>query len=319
MSKARAKKAVAHETVAVSDEEWRLLQQIAALPELEQRRVLAVVPHRILRAYVRHWAIWAHDGQLAPDTDWRVWLIRAGRGFGKTRAGAEWVSEVARRVPEARIALVGANVTEVRRVMIEGPSGLMGVARDEDGTRWKVTSGEVHWPNGSVATVYSDAAPEALRGPEHHAAWCDELAKWHNGAKTWDNLMLTMRQGGRQRVVVTTTPRPTALMRRIIATPRTVETLGRTRDNPHLPETFVEAMFATYGGTRTGRQELDGEMIDDVAGALVDARDDRGAAGAGAACGRPGGGRGRSAGGCGTRCVRDRRGGEGDGWVRLRY
>ena len=232
-------------------------------------RALSVCQRNELDA---RWSAWAHAGQLAPPGGWRVWLIRAGRGFGKTRAGAEWVCEVARSVPDARIALVGATADDVRQVMIEGPSGVIAVARADETPVWRAATGEVRWPGGAVATVYSAEAPERLRGPEHHAAWCDELAKWRLGEATWDNLVMTMRlagPGGEQpRIVVTTTPRPTALMRRVRAVPGFIETKGRTIDNPHLPASFVAAMAASYGGTAQGRQELDGELIDDIAGAL---------------------------------------------------
>ncbi|RYY26352.1 MAG: ATP-binding protein [Sphingomonadales bacterium] len=220
------------------------------------------------REFIARWQAWAHAGQIMPPGDWRVWLIRAGRGFGKTRAGAEWVCEVARTVTDARIALIGANADDVRQVMIEGPSGVVSVAREDERPVWHRASREVHWPNGAIASVYSAEAPERLRGPEHHAAWCDELAKWRNGDATWDNLVMTMRLGDQPRILVTTTPRPTRLMRRILALPSMVETLGRTRDNPHLPDSFVAAMVAEYGGTLHGRQELEGELIEEVAGAL---------------------------------------------------
>ncbi|RYE01827.1 MAG: ATP-binding protein [Sphingomonadales bacterium] len=245
-----------------------LIDRLLALPEDE--RLVAVramnVPQR--REFIARWDAWAHKGQLMPPGEWRVWLIRAGRGFGKTRAGAEWVCEVARTVHEARIALVGANADDVRQVMIEGPSGVANVARSDERPRWIKGAGEVHWPNGAIATVYSAEAPEKLRGPEHHAAWCDELAKWRNGETAWDNLVMTMRQGDRPRIVITTTPRTNALMHRVMALPHIVQTLGKTRDNPHLPTSFVEAMIAEYGGTLKGRQELDGEMIEEIEGAL---------------------------------------------------
>ncbi|MCW4462225.1 terminase family protein [Sphingomonas sp. BT-65] len=214
------------------------------------------------------WLAWAHAGQIEPPGAWRVWLIRAGRGFGKTRAGAEWVSEWARRHGDGRIALVGASEDDVAKVMIEGPSGLLAIAHDDEPVTWRASIGEVRFASGAKGFVYSAEAPEKLRGPEHHAAWCDELAKWRHGETMWDNLMLGLRAGEQPRVLVTTTPRPTRLMRRVMALPGTVETRGRTRDNPHLPRSFIEAMEAEYGGTRLGRQELDGELIDDVAGAL---------------------------------------------------
>lgn len=245
-----------------------MIDRLLALPEDERLVAVRAMNAAQRREFAARWLAWAHDGQLMPPGDWRVWLIQAGRGFGKTRAGAEWVCEVARTIADARIALVGANADDVRQVMIEGPSGVICVARSDERPVWHRAAREVHWPNGAIAYVYAAEAPERLRGPEHHAAWCDELGKWRNGETTWDNLVMTMRVGDRPRIVVTTTPRSTRLMRRVRAVPGLIETLGRTRDNPHLPDSFVAAMIAEYGGTRLGRQELDGELIEDVAGAL---------------------------------------------------
>ena len=244
-----------------------LLDDLGCLPVAEQRRALAGLSDPQARELQRRWRMWAHDGQIAPPGDWWIWMIRAGRGFGKTRAGAEWVSEVARTMPGARIALVGANADDVRQVMIEGPSGLIAVARDDERVVFRAGHGEVQFASGACAFVYSAQAPERLRGPEHHLAWCDELAKWRHPA-AWDNLLMGLRLGARPQVLVTTTPRPTALMRRVMAMPGLVQTVGRTRDNPHLPDTFVAAMAENYGGTALGRQELDGEMNDTPAGAL---------------------------------------------------
>ncbi len=245
-----------------------LVAELADLPVVHRAgimRKLSVGQRNELRDRWRHWA---HDGQYPPEGDWRIWLIRAGRGFGKTRAGAEWVSQIARDDPTARIALVGATIDDVRRVMVQGESGLIAVAHDNEALTWRSAVGEVHFGNGAKAYAYSAEAPEALRGPEHGWAWCDELAKWRYGDPTWDNLMMGLRLGTVPRVLVTTTPRPVALMRRVMALPGLVETRGRTRDNPHLPVSFVEAVTATYAGTRLGRQELDGELIEDIAGAL---------------------------------------------------
>ncbi|MBL0914165.1 MAG: DNA-packaging protein [Sphingopyxis sp.] len=171
-------------------------------------------------------------------------------------------------LPGARIALVAANDMDGRRVMIEGPSGLLAVARSDEGPLWRESLRELHFDSGAVATLYSAAAAENLRGPEHHVAWCDELAKWPQGDTAWDNLVMGLRLGEAPRVLVTTTPRPTALMRRIMALPGFEETRGGTNDNAYLPSNFVEAMLASYGGTRLGRQELDGELLEDVEGAL---------------------------------------------------
>ncbi len=245
----------------------RGIRWLLDLGKAEQQAVLSSLSPEAMLELKQHWPLWAHDGQLPPPGDWRVWLMQAGRGFGKTRAGAQWVGAMARAVPGARIALVSATNEDVRKVMVEGPSGVVAVARDDDAVVWRPSSGEVRFGNGAVATLYSAAAPEKLRGPEHHFAWADELAKWSH-ASAWDNLTMGLRLGALPRVLVTTTPRSTALMRQVRAGTGTVVTRGSTRDNVHLPDAFVAAMEASYGGTRLGRQELDGELIDEVAGAL---------------------------------------------------
>ena len=245
------------------------LARLATLREPYRERELQRMPRWMREEVLARWAAAAHAGQLAPPGDWRVWLIRAGRGFGKTRAGAEWVWQIARDVPGARIALVGASAEDVAKVMIEGPSGLLTIARPDEPIRYRAHKGLVELGGGgATAHVYSAEAPEKLRGPEHHAAWCDELAKWRYGDAAWDNLLMGLRLGDHPRALVTTTPRPTALMRRVMAMRDSVETIGRTVDNPHLPASFVGAVSAQYGGTRLGRQELDGELIDDAVGAL---------------------------------------------------
>lgn len=250
------------------DEDAGLLTRLAQIEPGIRRQVLRTLTAPQRREFNERWALWAHDGQIEPPGDWRVWLIRAGRGFGKTRAGAEWVSAMARAMPDSRIALVGGTIEDVRRVMIEGESGILRVGRHGDHFDWRRDAGELTFKSGAVAYVYSAEAPEKLRGPEHAVAWCDELSKWRNGDATWDNLMMTMRIGERPRVLVTTTPRPNALMRRVMTLPGVIETLGRTRDNAHLPASFVEAMQGMYGATTLGRQELDGELIEDLTGAL---------------------------------------------------
>jgi phage terminase large subunit-like protein len=218
------------------------------------------------RELLECWERWAHPGQLPGVEGWRIWMILAGRGFGKTRAAAEWVSGFARSHPSARIALVGATLDDVHRVMIGGEGGLQACAREAEPTLLK--SGVLHFASGAKAFAYSAAAPEKLRGPEHDAGWCDEIAKWRDGDAAWDNLMMGLRLGESPQLVVTTTPRPGSLLRRVRALPGVHETHGRTTDNPHLPASFVEAVTAQYAGTRLGRQELDGELLEDVPGAL---------------------------------------------------
>lgn len=242
-----------------------ILRRFLRLDERGRRLVLRGLSKAQAAEYTTRWFGFENDGQRDPPGDWRIWLIRAGRGFGKTRAGSEWVSEVARSNGDARIALVAATQVDGQRVMIEGPSGLLAVARADEEPRWVNARRELRFSSGAVATLYSAEAGEALRGPEHHFAWCDELAKWRRGEAAWDNLMMGMRLGERPRVVVTTTPRVNAAMQRVLAAPGKVETLGKTGENPWLPEFFVSAMLETYGGTRLG---LDGEMLEDVEGAL---------------------------------------------------
>jgi phage terminase large subunit-like protein len=250
-----------------------VLVTLKGLPPETLRKVLASFSGSALRAIAEEWWWQAHGGQIEPPacadgSDWRVWSIIAGRAFGKTRAGAEWVMARARETPDARIALVGASLDEVAKVMVEGESGLIGIARSGESLRWVPRRGTLFFPSGAAAFAYSAERPDTLRGPQHHFAWCDELAKWRQAGAAWDNLMMGLRLGERPRTIVTTTPRPSPVLKRILKLNRSVETRGRTADNPHSAADFREAMIETYAGTRLGRQELDGIMIEDVAGAL---------------------------------------------------
>jgi phage terminase large subunit-like protein len=220
-----------------------------------------------LEAVSAGWGIWGHEGQHAPRSDWRTWIIMAGRGFGKTRAGSEWVRYVARRNPGARIALVAASLDEARAVMVEGESGLLAVAKN-DIAGFVATQRKLMFTNGSEALLFSGASPERLRGFQHHFAWCDELAKWQRPGTTWDMLQFGLRLGDAPRTLVTTTPRAGQALVRIMEQPGSVVVRAPTHANPHLPAAFVQAMQQQYGGTRLGRQELDGELLSDVEGAL---------------------------------------------------
>ena len=220
------------------------------------------------RGLLKKWEFWADPRQLPPEGAWRTWLLMAGRGFGKTRAGAEWVRSLAEADGTMRIALVGATRAEARAVMIEGDSGVLAVSPAATRPRWEPSRGVLTWPGGAKAFVYSGENPDGLRGPQHSAAWCDEIAKWAYPQASWDMLAMTLRLGERPRALVTTTPRPIALLRRLKEAPDTETVHGRTQDNRMLPDAFLAAMAADYGGTRLGRQELDGELIEEVAGAL---------------------------------------------------
>lgn len=220
------------------------------------------------QALLYDWRFWADPRQMPPPGDWRVWLMLAGRGFGKTRAGAEWVRGLAEANGNARIALVGATMGDVRRVMIEGESGILAISPTATRPKWQPSLGRLEWRSGALAYCYSGENPDALRGPQHSHAWCDELAKWAFPQASWDMLMMGLRVGQQPRTLVTTTPRPMALLRALRDAGDCVTVTGRTVDNRLLSPAFLGAMTADYGGTRLGRQELDGELIEDLAGAL---------------------------------------------------
>jgi phage terminase large subunit-like protein len=245
-----------------------LIDFLIALPPAQRRAALEGLMPPALRTVAEQWLLRAHDGQEEPEGDWLIWLMLAGRGFGKTLAGAEWVWQRVRATPGARIALVGGNLDEVAKVMVEGETGLIASAGSGETPLWVHGERTLRFPCCAQAFAYSAERPLSLRGPQHHYAWCDELAKWRLADETWDNLRLGLRLGARPRILVTTTPRPVPLLRRIRGLERMVETGGTIRDNPHLSEEFLRAMEAAYCGTRLGRQELGGELIEDVEGAL---------------------------------------------------
>lgn len=257
-------------------DEGEPLEWIGAAHDPEIGEELAALNEQELREWRWHWGLKARAAQLPPPGDWRVWLLLAGRGFGKTRTGAEWANAVAEHDPDARIALVAANLGEARAIMVEGESGIMAVMAPHRRPVFEPSLRRLTWPNGAQALLYSAAEPESLRGPQHSHAWCDEVAKWDNASgraeSAWDNLMMGLRLGHDPRVLATTTPRAAPLVLRLIEDSKrggTAITRGSTYDNAeHLPERFIEAMRQTYGETLLGRQEIDGEMIDDLPGAL---------------------------------------------------
>ena len=223
------------------------------------------------------WRFWARDDQLPPENDpvWRVWLLLGGRGAGKTRAGAEWVRAQgiglwdgdARR--SRRIALIGETFADVRRVMIEGASGLLAVHADEERPVFEASNGRIVWPNGSVAHVFSAETPDSLRGPQFEFAWCDEIAKWREPDQVWDMLQFALRLGTVPRVCVTTTPRPLPFLKSLIADAATVTNRAATHDNAvNLAPGFVTEMERRYQGSVLGRQELLGEIVEGEQGAL---------------------------------------------------
>src|SRR4051794_28143849 len=216
------------------------------------------------------WPAKARPSQLAPLGNWLIWLLLAGRGFGKTRALAEWVSGAAQSGTASRIALVGPTASDVRDVLVEGESGILAISPASVRPLYEPSRRRLTWPNGAIATTYSADEPERLRGPQHDLAACDELAAWRY-PEAWDMLMFGLRLGQSPRVAVATTPRPTKLIRDLVAREgRDVAiTRGRTSENAaNLAPAFLEQVVGRYAGTRLGRQELDAEILDDVPGAL---------------------------------------------------
>lgn len=223
------------------------------------------------------WPTWARDDQLPPPISvgreaWRVWLILGGRGAGKTRTGAEWIrAKVAGGLvpPARRIALIGETIVDVRRIMIEGVSGLMAIAPPGERPDFEVSKNQLVWPNGAIAQMFSAEMPDSLRGPQFDCAWCDELAKWREPERAWDMLQFGLRLGQHPQVCVTTTPRPIPLLKALLADPSVVATRAATTANAaFLAPGFLSDMERRYAGTALGRQELLGEIVDQRAGAL---------------------------------------------------
>ncbi len=206
---------------------------------------------------------------------WTTWLSLGGRGAGKTRCGAEWVRAMALGLPpyagraHRRIALVGETEHDAREVMVEGESGLLRISPRAERPAWIATRKRLEWPNGAVGQLFSAEDPESLRGPQFEAAWCDELAKWRHAEAAFDTLQFGLRLGARPRQLITTTPRPLGIIKRLLTDPRTRVTRAPTQANQaFLAPAFLDAVVGRYAGTRMGRQELDGELIEDSADAL---------------------------------------------------
>jgi len=224
------------------------------------------------------WNFWARDNQLAPEgDDWNTWFINAGRGFGKTRSGVEWVREQVKGGTK-RIAAVASTNSDIERVMVKGESGFLSVCWKGDKTyagkkmgfpEWSPTKRTLTWENGAQVQFFSAEEPERLRGPQFELAWCDETAAWNKDMDTWQMLQFCMRLGKHPRIMVTTTPKPTKLIRQILKDPKTTITTGSTFDNSaNLAKTYLTAVKEQYEGTRLGKQELYAEVLEEAQGAL---------------------------------------------------
>lgn len=250
-------------------------QILAGLPEEEREEYMNSLSQSAKAALKYNWKFWARPNQLQPEGNWTTWLILAGRGFGKTRTGAEtirdWACGDTPLSPGrcSNIALVAETAPDARDVMVEGPAGLLACHPKDFRPTYYPSKRSVVWPNGAQAILFNAVEPDQLRGPQFDGAWCDELAKWRYAEQTWDQLQFGLRLGDHPRQIVTTTPRPIAVVRRLINDADTHVTRGRTYDNAsNLAAPFLKQVEERYGGTRLGRQELEGEVLDDMPGAL---------------------------------------------------
>ena len=241
-----------------------------ALAVGEQDQLLNDLTVEQQHAMLYDWGVWCRPKQATPPGDWRVWLILAGRGFGKTRTGAEFVREQVNANNTGHMALVGATAADVRDTMIEGESGILRVFPPEQRPQYEPSKRRITFHNGAVASAFSADEPDRLRGPNHDLAWADELASWRY-PEAWDMLMFGLRIGNHPRVIVTTTPKPVTTIRRLLAIEdgSILVTRGSTYENlTNLAPSFLSEILARYEGTRLGQQELHAELLDDVEGAL---------------------------------------------------
>lgn len=261
------------EVVRSSSGTSSLAQKVFAMPEADKKKFINSLTNEEAAELHFTWREWhARPEQLAPGGDWwDIWLLLAGRGFGKTRTGAEFVREEVNRGVATRIAIVGETAADVRDVLVEGPAGIINVFPKSERPKFEPTKRRITFNTGAVATLYNATEPDQLRGPEHDLAWSDELAKWRYARETWDQLQFGLRIGDKPRQIVTTTPRPIELVKALVAGGEgsIVVTRGRTLDNSrNLAPAFLKKIVNKYEGTRLGRQELSGEILGDLPGAL---------------------------------------------------
>jgi phage terminase large subunit-like protein len=247
---------------------WRIdsFADLFALSPAERASALATLTPRESDELFHDWAFWARPDQKPPEGDWVYWLILAGRDAGKTRAGAEAVREWTKSF--AIVNLIGATHDDVREIMVLGESGLMAICPREERPRYARASSRLAWPNGAVSLLFSAEEPDRLRGKQHMKLWCDEIAAWRH-ADAFEQALLGLRLGAKPQAVLTTTPRPTKLIKQLLEDKDAMVTRGSTFDNAHhLAQAFIERITARYAGRTIGRQELFAEIVEETPGAL---------------------------------------------------
>lgn len=248
---------------------------LSTLPERERSQILSALTEAEANALLYDWSFWARPKQLPPGhprsampdrADWRYWLVMAGRGFGKTRTGAEMVRRWVRDYP--LVNLIGATADDVRDIMVEGESGILAICPPGERPEYRPSKRRLDWPNGARSLLFTADEPERLRGKQHMKLWADELAAWRY-PEAWDQAMFGLRLGDNPQAVITTTPKPVKAVRDLLKDAHTVTYTGTTYENrANLAEAFYNAIITKYEGTRLGRQELLAEILDDVPGAL---------------------------------------------------
>jgi phage terminase large subunit-like protein len=239
---------------------------LVSLSEVDRAAILNRLTNEQASALLYDWPFWAREKQLLPEGEWQTWLFLAGRGYGKTRLGSETVRVWARKFQY--VNLVGATADDARDIMIEGESGILAVCPPAERPEYQPSKRQLAWPNGGKSLIFTADEPERLRGKQHCKLWCDELAAWRY-PESWDQAQFGLRLGSAPQSVVTTTPRPTKLVRELIANPTTHVTRGSTYENrANLAQAFFDKIIRKYEGTRLGRQELMAELLEDNPGAL---------------------------------------------------
>lgn len=240
------------------------IQTLEKAPQEVKERFIEALDEEILSAIPYMWKFWARDNQIGPENpDANIWFIMTGRGWGKTRTAAEYIRDLVMNEGYRRPAIVGRNAPDVRDIMVEGPSGLMNISPPGE-VFYEPSKKKIYWNNGAIGAIYYGSEPRSLRGPEHDCAWCDEIAYWQYVKETFMNLEMGLRIGQKPMIVVSCTPRPIKFIRDLVKRPTVSITYGKTQDNKeNLSTIFIDLVQREYGGTRLGRQELEGQLLDD--------------------------------------------------------
>lgn len=245
------------------------VDDLLTLPDNDIKNALADLTDEEVNQLFYDWTFWARPNQLPPEGNWSTWLLMAGRGFGKTRVGSEYIRMKVESGEAKRVALISPTPADARDVMIEGESGILSISPEDSKPYYEPSKRRLTWPNGAMATVFSGAHPEQLRGPQFDLVWVDELSSFVYPQNTWDNMQFGLRLGNDPRVVVTTTPKPIPLIKKLVNNKSTHVTTGSTYENKqNLASGFIEQVKTEYEGTKLGRQELYAEILDDTEGAL---------------------------------------------------